>query len=81
MPHASPYASLATLATSERQRKARQPLHPFAGCIGGSFKPRSFDPGTPSLRAIDAAADRVARDAADAKALRDNYLRFTSTHR
>lgn len=73
----SDFASL-TQATRDARRAAAQPS-PFRANAGGPFlKPRSFDPGSPSTRALDAAADAVARSARDAAAVRASYARFDS---
>lgn len=72
------FDDFASLVTATRAAKAAsvQPS-PFRANAGGPFiKPRAFDPGTPSTRACDAAASRVARDRADADAIRAAYQRF-----
>jgi hypothetical protein len=72
-----PYASFSRLCAATRSAKRDAlPLNPFRANIGGTFKPRSFDPGAPSTRATDAAAERVARDQRDADALRASYASF-----
>ena len=72
----SPYSQLASLASQARADKARnaKPLA-FAPTVA-AFKPRSFDPGSPSTRAIDAALARVERDQREADALRDGYRSY-----
>lgn len=75
--------AIASLAASQRAERA-QPVRPFKANIGGPFRNRVlFDPGTPSTRAAQAAADAVARAERDAAALRDGYVRFAlrSTYR
>jgi hypothetical protein len=70
------YASLNRLIAETRD--ARAPLSsPFKANAGGPFlKPRSFDPGNPSTRALDAARDRIERDKRDADALRNSYNNY-----
>jgi hypothetical protein len=71
----NPYATLADIAAAQRLAKAAA-VRPFVATIGGSFRPRAFDPGSPSTRALDAAAERIARDERDAAAIRDGFNRY-----
>lgn len=72
----SPNYAIAALAASQRAQRAPA-MRPFRANAGGPFlKPRSFDPGTPSLRADDAARDAVQRAKRDADAVRASYSSF-----
>jgi hypothetical protein len=81
MPNLAPFADFAGLVSATRAARAASVTpSPFKANSGGPFiRPRSFDPGSPSTRAIDAASDSVERSKRDAAAIRASYARFDSS--